>query len=262
VCELLGINVSPAARLGLDFHAFRGRAAYANNHHGWGLAWYDPDGSPVVHKEAERADESALAARLAEAPPTSSTFIVHVRAATVGRVALANSHPFVRGRWTFAHNGTIQAPEELDTGGEAADGDTDSERAFLHLLHRLAALGSRPSDEAVEDRIAEVAAELSARGKCNFLLSDGTTLFGYYDGHKTLHLLTRRAADLRTITVADDEDYEVRLSVEDAAEERAVVLASVPLSGEAWTPLAPGTLVVCRGGRARSRSVLSSAAAR
>jgi glutamine amidotransferase len=261
VCELLGINVSPEARLGLDFHAFRGRAAHANNHHGWGLAWYGPDGSPIVHKEAERADESALAAQLAEDPPTSSMFIVHVRAATVGKVALANSHPFVRGRWTFAHNGTIQEPDELETGGAQAAGDTDSERAFLHLLHRLSSLGPAPSDGAIEERIAEVAADLSARGKCNFLLSDGTTLYGYYDGHKTLHLLTRRAADLRTITVADDADYEVKLSVSDAPEERAVVLASVPLSGEAWSPLTPGTLVVCRDGRARARTVRSSAAA-
>lgn len=256
MCELLGISVSPAAELGLDFRAFRGRAAHANNHHGWGVAWYDADGRPVVHKEAERADESALAARLAADPPTSSIFLVHVRAATVGRVALANSHPFVRGRWTFAHNGTISMADELDRGGRAVAGDTDSERAFLHLLHRLDSWTG-----AVEEGIAAVAADLSARGRCNFLLSDGTTLYAYYDGHKTLHVLTRRAADLRTITVAD-ADYEVRLAVEDAPEERAVVLASVPLSDEPWSPLAPGTLLTCRDGAVVARRTVASAAAR
>lgn len=261
MCELLGVNVRPAARLGLDFRAFRGRAAHANNHHGWGIAWYDADGRPVVHKEAERADASALAARLADDPPTSSTFLVHVRAATVGRVALANSHPFVRGPWTFAHNGTIHDADELETGVVRPDGDTDSERAFLHLVHHLGDIDAgRPG--AIEDGIAEVAARLSARGKCNFLLSDGTTLYGYYDGHKTLHVLTRHAADLRTITVSDD-DYEVRLAVEDAPDERAVVLASVPLSDEPWTPLAPGTLITCRDGAVvGTRSVVPSATAR
>lgn len=235
--------------MGLYLKAFRHRAVA--NVSGWGVAWYEGSRARVI-KEAVRADESPLAAELAASPPTSSMFIVHVRAATVGRIALENTHPFEarqQGRhWTFAHNGTINGARELPQGEYRVLGDTDSEPAFYYLLSLLADLGPDPSDAAVEEVVATGAADLTARGKCNFLLSDGTTLFGYYDGHKTLHYVSREAADLRTVHVADDADYTIDLDVADAPQERAVILASLPLTEEPWVPLEPGSLVVCRAG--------------
>ena len=91
VCELLGVSVVPAARLGVYFKEFRPRAE--GNEEGWGIAWWE-DGHPHIVKEPIRADESELAANLAHDPPISDVFIVHVRAATIGHASVENTHPF------------------------------------------------------------------------------------------------------------------------------------------------------------------------
>lgn len=254
MCELLGISVDPAATMGLYLSAFRRRAT--ENDSGWGVAWYEDDRSHVV-KEPQRADHSAQVDAIAARPPTSSLFLVHVRAATVGPVALHNTHPFAAnllGRdWVFAHNGTIHHLDGLPTGGRSPLGQTDSEVAFLHLLHCLETLGPEPTEQDIEAVVRDAARELSRRGKANFLLSDGTTLFAYYDGHKSLHYATRHDANLGSVRVADD-DYTIDLHLPDVtASERAVIVASVPLSDERWLALEPGSFLVCRAGRVALR---------
>ena len=138
MCELLGVSVAPAARLGVYFNEFRPRAE--ENREGWGIAWW-ANGHPSILKEPVPAHESDMAARLAEEHPASEVFIVHVRAATVGEPTVENSHPFqaeALGRdWVFAHNGTVRDLERLNTGRYTALGTTDSELAFHHLLTRL-----------------------------------------------------------------------------------------------------------------------------
>jgi glutamine amidotransferase len=258
VCELLGASVAPAARLGVYFKQFRPRAE--ENREGWGIAWAASDGMRVV-KEPVRADESDVAARLASDPPLSTTFIVHVRAATVGAATTENTHPFrarALGRdWVFAHNGTVLELERLDPSGFEQLGDTDSELAFHHLLHRLVTrVGDAPgsaadpeADMAIAAELLAAARELSERGsKANFLLTDGRTLFAYHDGHKTMHVLERRAVDLDEIDMGDD-DYAVSLRLADAPEERAAIVASVPLTEEpGWRRLDAGEFLVLRGG--------------
>ncbi|MEX2458836.1 MAG: class II glutamine amidotransferase [Actinomycetota bacterium] len=254
MCELLGISVSPAARLGVYFHEFRPRAE--GNREGWGVAWWE-DGVPHVLKEPIRADESELAARLADDPPVSEAFILHVRAATVGRLSLQNTHPFVGEalgrRWVFAHNGTVRDLERLDVGLFGRQGDTDSERAFHHLLTRLGSLGSDPADDVLAKEVLGAGRELSERdSKVNFLLSDGATLFAYHDGHKTLHYVEHRAEDVGEVEM-QDEDYRVSLRLGDSADERAVIVATVPLTEEpGWQKLDPGDFLVVRGGRIES----------
>jgi predicted glutamine amidotransferase len=255
VCELLGASVAPAARLGIYFKRFRPRAE--ENREGWGIAWAAADGMRVV-KEPRPADESDVAARLAGDPPLSTTFIVHVRAATVGAATVENTHPFCAralGRdWVFAHNGTVLEPERLDPRRFEQLGATDSELAFHHLLGRLVTrFGDAPhaevDDTAIAAEVLAAARELSEReSKANFLLTDGRTLFAYYDGHKTMHVLERRAVDLDEIDLGDD-DYAVSLRLADAPDERAAIVASVPLTEEpGWRRLEPGEFLVLRGG--------------
>ncbi|MFM8304435.1 MAG: class II glutamine amidotransferase [Actinomycetota bacterium] len=257
MCELLGVSVEPAARLGVYFHQFRPRAEH--NREGWGIAWWC-DGHAEIRKEAIPAHESALAARLAKEHPASETFIVHVRAATVGELTVANAHPWLAtalGReWVFAHNGTLQDLDRLDTGRFVQAGETDSERAFHHVLTRLERLDA-PDEQALVSEILAAGRELSQHdSRVNFLLSDGVTLYAYHDGHKTLHVLEKQAADRADLTDVhlDDEDYRLSLALGDAPHERAVVVASVPLTGEAgWERLEAGAFLVIRGGRVVER---------
>ncbi|MFO1536254.1 MAG: class II glutamine amidotransferase [Actinomycetota bacterium] len=232
MCELLAASFVVPTRLGPYLERFRARAA--ENREGWGIAWWR-DGGPEIHKEPIPADESALAARLVDEHPASAMFLVHVRAATIGERTLPNTHPWAApalGRtWVFAHNGTVRALDRLDLGDRNPTGDTDSERAFLHLLTRLEAQPPESSDDAagLADAVHAVGRELSTHdSRVNFLCTDGTTLFAYHDGHKTLHLLERSDG---------------------------VIVASVPLTDEpGWTRLAAGAFVVVAGGRLVARS--------
>jgi len=260
VCELLGVSVAPAAHLGVYFHRFRPRAQ--DNREGWGIAWWQ-DGHAEIRKEARPAHESELAARLADEHPASEMFIVHVRAATVGALTEANAHPWrasALGReWVFAHNGTVRDLDRLDVGRFVQEGETDSERAFHHLLTRLVRLEEADPIAAADPH--GLATEVLAAGRelsehdsrVNFLLSDGTTLYAYHDGHKTLHVLEKHADDLGEIAM-DDDDYHLALRLGDAPAERAVIVASVPLTEEpGWEKLAAGSFLVVSAGRVVSR---------
>jgi glutamine amidotransferase len=268
MCELLGVSVVPAARLGVYFKHFRPRAE--GNKEGWGIGWWE-DGRPHIVKEPIRADESELAANLAHDPPISDVFIVHVRSATIGHASVENTHPFTAsalGReWVFAHNGTVQELDRLDTGTHAQAGDTDSERAFHHLLTRLSRLGRSATDDEITAEVLAVGRELSDHdSRVNFLLSDGHTLFAYHDGHRTLHVVEKHAADLGEIPMAD-ADYDLSLRLGDAPDERAVIVASVPLTEEpGWEKLDAGEFLVIRDGviteRAKLRTSVQSATAR
>jgi predicted glutamine amidotransferase len=79
------------------------------------------------------------------------------------------------------------------------------------------------------------------------------TLYAYHDGHKTLHVLEKQASDLPDMDL-DDEDYRLALTLGDAPHERAVIVASVPLTGESgWERLPAGSFLVIRAGRVIER---------
>ncbi len=116
---------------------------------GWGIVSYLQGGLPEVahglgpaHADPEFERVSGLL--------TASTVLAHVRLATVGAVTQENAHPFVYGRWAFAHNGTLcgftQARERLEelihpSLRGRVRGETDSERCFYVFLSQLPGLG-------------------------------------------------------------------------------------------------------------------------
>ena len=156
---------------------------------GWGTAVYERrDGRDpelgVRFPEAAYADEAFLGATSAR----GRIFNVHVRWATMGGLALANTHPFCLGGYSFGHNGTIiEFPRLMVPGVRSPAGDTDSERFFNLLMRDFDP--SRPV-ACLRAAVATVV-ERSPFSGLNFLFSDGDRLFAYRLGVFELHWLAR-----------------------------------------------------------------------
>jgi len=201
MCRLLGVVSAEVTshRLALE-RAPRSLAQLSPDHpHGWGLAISDGLRWDVYRaarcaKEDERFHALADQAR-------SRVLVAHVRKRTVGLSSIENTHPFVRGRWVFAHNGTISDTGPLERGTSPARrreirGQTDSERIFAFLLTELDRVGatdgaSGPAPGVVDAALRRATVALEAQsGPANFLCSDGEVLYAFRFG-RTLHLLQR-----------------------------------------------------------------------
>ena len=262
MCELLAMSSSQPTRLTFSLRALAARGSLTSStHDGWGVAFYQgPD--VALFREPAAAADSALVRHLESHGPPTQLAVSHIRHATRGGVSLANTQPFVRelgGRThVFAHNGDLPGIYRGDAwalGRHRPVGQTDSEHAFCALLSRLSALwhgNNVPPLDARRSALATFAADLRALGPANFLYADGDALFAH--GHRRLQPALGRAEPpglwcLRRecASVAAGADDLAGVSVGTSARS-AVLLASVPLSAEAWRPLAEGELLVARSG--------------
>jgi predicted glutamine amidotransferase len=155
---------------------------------GWGMAVYEraegAEPTLVRFPEAAHADGEFLKATSLR----GRIFNVHVRRATMGRLAPENTHPFCLGSYTLGHNGTIlRYPRLLEPGMRRPKGDTDSEHLFNLLMHDF--------DDG--DPVACIRATIRRAVECspfsglNILLSDGEKLFAYRLGLFELHWKAR-----------------------------------------------------------------------
>jgi glutamine amidotransferase len=142
--------------------------------------------------------------------------IAHVRKKTVGPTSLANTHPFRRGDFVFAHNGTVAVAPLAARSSTARlaeiEGATDSESLFAFILTHIDEAGD------VERGVAAAVRELHAirdLGAASFLLSCGTRLYAHRLG-RTLFTLARGTTTL---------------------------VASEPLSAEPWVEIPERGLV-------------------
>ena len=249
MCRLFGI----AANRPVDLHFSFENGADTTftdlglwNPHGWGLAGYDYRGerAPWVVKETCPAPESRRRKALT-GKAISPIYIGHVRYATHGGTSEENTHPFVHGPWSFAHNGTIENPGallgELDDEHRAAiRGETDSEVAFLRLL------------QAIDEERGNVAAAVAAVAAripddlFNFLLSDGRHLYAYRQGIG-LHYVDRPAGN----EMPRGQGENVRALLESKAFlcECAALVCSEPLTSENWVEVPNRHLLTAVRGR-------------
>ncbi len=235
MCRLLGIVSSRP----VDFRTLlaerpRSLAALGEEHgDGWGLAAFSR-GSWQIHKGTRAASRDARFRRRAF-DLRGELLVSHVRKRTVGATRRANAHPFSRGRWVFAHNGTVDDRAWVArqiSGARAAEigGETDSESFFAFLLTRLDAAGltNAPATRATDDLVAGVVAECRARarfGSFNFLLSDGESCYAHRFG-RSLYVLERGARDGSSSRRA-----------------HAVFVASEAMTDERWEEVPNGTLL-------------------
>ena len=267
MCQLLGMNCNVPTDILFSFSGFHHRGGRTDQHvDGWGIAFYEGRGCRLFI-DTKPAAESPVAALVRTYPIHSLNVIAHIRKATVGQVALENTHPFMRelwGRyWTFAHNGTLKgrcgARAGLDDMLAALGcydaserrfmpvGDTDSEATFCAILETLrrAFPDGDPAPATLYRVLAHAVAVLREYGEFNFLLSNGEVLFA--------HCATRlayivRSAPFTTAHLVDD-DYTVDFSLLTTPADRVAVIATLPLTdNETWTPLAAGELLMFKDG--------------
>lgn len=115
-----------------------------SNSHGWGIGFYQKH-KAYIQKRASSASFDFNFKFLIDFIETE-TMIAHIRDATVGDISDHNAHPFLYGKWLWAHNGTIEGFELLrpvilqQIGPELAFeimGTTDSEYGFYLFLANL-----------------------------------------------------------------------------------------------------------------------------
>lgn len=249
MCELLALAFNKSVSPSFTFAGFRHRAD--TNPDGWGLACFDGKAAQI-YKEPVHGRRSPLADFVAAYERVlSRIFIGHVRWGSVGGYCLANTHPFGRemgGRdWVFAHNGTLRG-EFTAFGGSGRYrpvGRTDSESAFCEILNWMCEEGVLTTDyESIERKLRE----MNTAGNMNVLFSDGGRLYVYRDasGYNGLCILRREAPF--GLARLSDEDWCVNLAEQKDPEQRGYVVATSPLTDEAWENLAPASLTVIADG--------------
>src|ERR1043165_9435928 len=192
MCQLLGMNANTPTDV---MFSFTGLATRADEHKdGFGIGFFEDKGVRVFIGHAS-ARQSAIAELVKTYPIHSDNVIAHIRKATQGRVALENTHPFVRelwGRyWVFAHNGDLKGFAPRLHGAFRPVGDTDSEQAFCWLMQELAkAHASVPSIAELTQTLRELAPMPAAHGTFNFMLSNGQALWAHCSTR--LHHLVRQ----------------------------------------------------------------------
>jgi glutamine amidotransferase len=243
MCQLLGLNANTPTDLVFSFTGFAHRAVQHKD--GFGIAFFEGPGVRLF-VDHQSAAESPVAEMLRRYPIRSRHIVTHIRQATQGRVALENTHPFMRelwGRyWVFAHNGNLVNFHPKLHANFHPVGDTDSERAFCWLLQELAKNHARmPSIPDLTQTLAELTPQIARHGTFNFLLSQGEALWAHCSTR--LHYVLRRhpfaAAQLQ------DADLTVDFADLTTPQDRVAIVVTEPLTcNEDWVALQPGELAV------------------
>jgi glutamine amidotransferase len=248
MCQLLGMNANTPTDV---MFSFAGLATRATEHKdGFGIAFFEDRGLRLF-VDPHSALVSPVAEMVRRYPIRSEHVIAHIRKATQGRVALENTHPFMRelwGRyWVFAHNGDLKGFAPRLHAAFRPVGSTDSERAFCWLMQELAkAHADVPPVDELSRTLAELLPVIARHGTFNLLLSNGQALWAH--ATTSLHWLERRhpfgAAHLA------DEDLSIDFGPLTSPDDRVALIATEPLTrDEAWTAFRPGELAVFVGGR-------------
>jgi predicted glutamine amidotransferase len=236
MCRLFGAAASAPVDISFELLGADNPLIRQSERHdsGWGIAYYT-GGEPHVQRFAHAAygDPSFTEAARAE----STLFVVHVRRATVGGLKLENTHPFLRDRFTYCHNGTILQPAKLrELSDRAPLGDTDSELFFNALMAML------DPDDVIGSlgRTVEAVCDRCSFSALNFLFCDGKCLYAYRFGLYKLFSLARNLdldADTRT-------KYHLHLARPHG--EHVVLVSSEKLTeDEPWSEFGQDELMIC-----------------
>lgn len=262
MCELLSVSSLHPTQLALSFRTLAAHSGGSSTtRDGWGVAFYEGN-DVALFREPVAASDSPLVGFLQSQGPKTSLAVSHIRRATRGARSLGNTQPFVRelaGRChVFAHNGDVpgvSAASNMAVDHYRPVGATDSEHAFCALLERVHGLwhaaATPPSLAKRWSVVSRFAADLGKFGPANFLYADAEFVFAH--GHRRIQPDGRIAAPglwLWSCRCTDPVTPVHTQGVTVAAGfQEMVMLASVPLTEDAWRPLEEGELVAVRAGR-------------
>lgn len=249
MCELMGMSANVPTDICFSFSGLRQRGGNTGPHcDGWGVAFYEGAGVRTFH-DPSPCHDSVIAHLIESYPIRSENVLCHVRQANVGRVSLANTHPFTRELWgqywTFAHNGQLN-DFSAGPGPFQPVGSTDSEAIFCDLLNRLRArFESRPDQAELLEALVEAVASYATQGVCNLLLSNGDWLFTLCTSK--LAWITRRAPF--GAAQLSDVDLVVDFQQHTTPNDVVTVIATEPLtSNEQWHTYQAGEWRLWQGG--------------
>jgi predicted glutamine amidotransferase len=215
------------------------------NPDGYGLGTFDADGTPEVDKGPLAAHVAELFAREARAK-RSTTFLAHVRYASVGALTLENTHPFVLDGRIFGHNGVLgdlgRIEAELGDLGPEVLGTTDSER-FLALVTRRIRDHGGDVRAGIVAAVRWLAAEIELYS-LNFVMTTPDEVWALrYPEHNELWLLDRLPRG-EAYLEEHGSHGEIGVFSDDAGEQRVVLVASERMDDDPrWVPVEPGELV-------------------
>jgi glutamine amidotransferase len=185
MCELLGFSASQPTEINTLVSEFFSHGK--DNPHGWGMM-----SSSGMYKRCERADTSRELKKLVKKLPPQTTYLGHIRFATVGSIKDENCHPFtardITGRsWTLIHNGTIYNAGRLVHTYKDRLGDTDSEAMFLYLIKTINTKQKKIlSAEQRFSIVDKFVCEMSYRNKLNLMIFDGELLYVHKNMEETM----------------------------------------------------------------------------
>lgn len=250
MCQLLGMNSFKPAQLSFSLEGFIRRGGETDEHaDGWGMAHYEAQQCRLLI-DPQPSARSELAVWAARNAHHSRNVIAHIRKATQGGISPSNCHPFVRrlwGKdWSFAHNGNLDTTRLDPLRGFVRVGQTDSEWAFCLLMDVLSAEFGEEAPTLAEIRgvLAAATRRIAACGTFNFMLSDGEVLFVHRSTE--LHYVQRVHPFGRAHLV--DCPLGIDFSRINHPDDRMVIVATKPLTDEAWLPLPTGEVVAFSNG--------------
>lgn len=251
MCQLLGMNCNTPTDIVFSFEGFRLRGGLTDSHaDGFGIAFFEGKGVRLYHDDAPSAS-SPVADLIKTYQIKSKNVIAHIRKATQGETALANTHPFMRELWgeywVFAHNGNLRDFNPSQGQYYRPVGNTDSEKAFCHILEQLRQrFDIKPDEQTLTEHINILVKDIRNYGLFNFLMSNGDMMFAH--ATTLLHYIVRQAPFGEAVLL--DDDINIDFSAVTTPNDRVAVIATLPLTtNEQWRQLAVNELVCFRDGQ-------------
>lgn len=250
MCQLLSMNCNVPTDIIFSFEGFRRRGGLTDSHaDGFGIAFFEEQGVRVFLDDKPSAI-SPVAELIEHYQIKSLNVIAHIRKATVGKVSLANTHPFVRELWgeywVFAHNGNLN--DYHYEGGLYFNpvGDTDSEQAFCFIVEQLKQkYPTKPPKKIIFEEVKLLAEQLRAYGNFNFILSNGSWMITHCSTN--LHYIIREAPFGEASLL--DKISTIDFYKETGPKDRVAVISTHPLtSNEKWTPFMPNSMMMFQNG--------------